>query len=57
MTDFSCPFCNDPIACPVDVHGDVQCSTCHTNVDPCCGGALCLISPPADPAGGESGET
>jgi len=41
VTAFTCPFCNDPAAYPVDVHGHVQCSVCRTNVDPCCGGAAC----------------
>lgn len=44
-TGFACPFCNHPTAYPVDVHGHVQCSVCHTNVDPCCGGVVCTTDP------------
>lgn len=48
--DFHCPFCNDPGARPVDVHGHRQCSVCHTNVEPCCQGAACpVISPRREP--------
>jgi hypothetical protein len=45
---FACPFCNDPMAHPVDVHGHVQCSVCHTNVEPCCQGAACPVSSAED---------
>lgn len=44
--DDRCPFCGHR-GPPVVVHGHGQCERCHTNVEPCCGGADAANEPTA----------
>lgn len=39
-----CPYCAMPGAL-IHVHGHGQCPHCGVNVEPCCGGGECHLSP------------